>query len=79
MTVAAPVRHNPEFFTEGSTPPQPNPSDSATADVGVSRSWREEADRLIAECGIDDWDGFVVECQSLRGELGQPTGGGEAF
>jgi hypothetical protein len=68
------VRHNPEFFTESSTPPPPTPSDSATADVGVSRSWAEEADRLIEQCGIDDWDGFVIQCQALRRQLGQPTG-----
>ena len=71
--VAAAVRHNPEFFTESSTPPPPTPTPDA-ADAVVSRSWAEEADRLITECGIDDWDGFVVECQSLRRQLGQPTG-----
>ncbi|HZV27263.1 MAG TPA: hypothetical protein VFG00_13340, partial [Acidothermaceae bacterium] len=71
--VAASLRHNPEFFTESSTPPPPTPTPDA-ADAVVSRSWAEEADRLITECGIDDWDGFVVECQSLRRQLGQPTG-----
>lgn len=73
-TVAAPVRHNPEFFTESSTLPPPTPSDSDTVDGGVSRSWAEEADRLITECRIDDWDGFVNQCQALRRQLGQPTG-----
>jgi hypothetical protein len=72
--VAAPMRHNPEFFTESSTPPPPTPSDSAIADVGVPRSWAEEADRLIEQCGIGDWDGFVAQCQALRRQLGQPTG-----
>ena len=74
--VAAPVRHNPEFFTESETPPPPTPSDSAvgTVDGGVSRSWAEEADRLIEQCGIGDWDGFVAQCQALRRQLGQPTG-----
>jgi hypothetical protein len=72
--VAAPVRHNPEFFTESEPPPPPTPSDSATAAAGASRSWAEEADRLIAECGIGDWDGFVNQCQALRRQLGQPTG-----
>jgi len=72
--VAAPVRHNPEFFTESSTPPPPTPSDAATADGDASRSWAEEADRLIEQCGIDDWDGFVDQCQTLRRQLGQPTG-----
>ncbi|HEY5454412.1 MAG TPA: helix-turn-helix domain-containing protein [Acidothermaceae bacterium] len=69
-TVAAPVRHDPEFFTESSTPPPPTPA----PDAAVSRSWAEEADRLITECGIDDWDGFVNQCQVLRRQLGQPTG-----
>jgi hypothetical protein len=72
--VAAPVLHNPEFFTESETPPPPAPSDSGSADAGVSRSWAEEAERLIKQCGIDDWDGFVVQCQALRRQLGQPTG-----
>jgi hypothetical protein len=72
--VAAPVRHNPEFFTESSTPPPPTPSDSGIAEVGESRSWAEEADRLIADCGIGDWDGLVAQCQALRRHLGQPTG-----
>ena len=72
-TVAAPVRHNPEFFTESSTPPPPTPAPD-TGDPGASRSWAEEADRLITECGIDDWDGFVAQCQALRRQLGQPTG-----
>jgi hypothetical protein len=72
-TVAAPVRHNPEFFTESSTPPPPTPTPDA-ADPGGSRSWAEQADRLIAECGIGDWDSFVTQCQTLRRHLGQPTG-----
>jgi hypothetical protein len=73
-TVAAPVRHNPEFFTESSTPPPPTPADSATAGAAVTRPWAEEADRLIEHCGIGDWDGFVNQCQALRRQLGQPTG-----
>jgi hypothetical protein len=72
--VAAPVRHNPEFFTESSNPPPPTPSDAASADDEVPRSWAEEADRLIADCGIGDWDGFVTQCQALRRHLGQPIG-----
>lgn len=40
----------------------------------MSRSWAEETDRLIAQCGIDDWNGFVTQCQALRRHLGQPTG-----
>jgi hypothetical protein len=68
------MRHNPEFFTDSSTPPPPTPADSAYADLGTSRSWAEEADRLITECNIGDWDGFVVQCQALRRQLGQPTG-----
>jgi hypothetical protein len=73
-TVAAPMRHNPEFFTESSTPPPPTPVESDTADAEAPRSWAEEADRLITECGIGDWDGFVAQCQALRRQLGQPTG-----
>ena len=73
-TVAAPVRHNPEFFTESETPPPPAPSDSGTADGAESLSWAQEADRLIEHCNIDDWDGFVAQCQALRRHLGQPTG-----
>jgi hypothetical protein len=69
-TVAAPVRHNPEFFTESSTPPPRTPA----PDTGACRSWTEEADRLIEQCGIGDWDGFVNQCQALRRQLGQPTG-----
>jgi hypothetical protein len=71
--VAAPVRHNPEFFTESETPPPPTPARGAD-DAVVSRSWAEEADRLIEQCGIGDWDGFVAQCQALRRHLGQPTG-----
>jgi hypothetical protein len=71
--VAAAVRHNPEFFTESPKPPPPTPTPDA-ADGGDSRSWAEEADRLIADCGIGDWDSFVAQCQTLRGQLGQPTG-----
>jgi hypothetical protein len=68
--VAAPVRRNPEFFTESSTPPPRTPA----PDTGACRSWTEEADRLIEQCGIGDWDGFVNQCQALRRQLGQPTG-----
>jgi len=73
VRVAASVRHNPEFFTESSTPPPPTPAPDGD-DSGVVRSWAEEADRLVAECGIDDWDGFVAQCKVLRRQLGQPTG-----
>jgi hypothetical protein len=73
VTVAAPVRHNPEFFTESSTPPPPTPTPDPD-DQGASLSWAEEAGRLIAECGIGDWKGFVTQCQALRRQLGQPTG-----
>jgi hypothetical protein len=71
--VAAPRRHNPEFFTESEPPHPPTPAPDAD-DAGASHSWAEETDRLIAECGIDDWDGFVNQCQALRRHLGQPTG-----
>ncbi len=59
LTVAASMRHNPEFSTESEPPPPPAPM----------------ADRTIAEeCGIADWPSFVAECATRRTRLGRATG-----
>ena len=68
--VAANLRHNPESFTQSSTPPPPTVA-SPAAESTSAVSWAEEADRLIAECGIGDWDALIAECQTLRRQLGQ--------
>jgi hypothetical protein len=71
--VAAEMRHNPQFLTQSSPPPPPTvtqPTDASTPAL----SWEGEADRLKADCGIDDWDGLVADCQTLRRQLGQPVG-----
>jgi hypothetical protein len=57
-------RPRPEFFTESETPPPPTPSGSGIVAGDDSRSWAEEADRLIEHCDIGDWDGFVNQCQA---------------
>jgi hypothetical protein len=71
--VAANLRHNPESFTQSSTPPPPV-VDSRADSAGAAASWEEAADRLKAECGIGDWDAFVADCHRLRRALGQPVG-----
>jgi hypothetical protein len=70
--VAANLRHNPKFLTQSSTPPPPASAQPATESTPAA-SWADEADRLIAQCGIDHWGGFVAECQALRRQLGQPV------
>jgi len=70
--VAANLRHNPECFTQSSTPPPPTVVPPASESTSTA-SWAEEADRLIAECGIGDWNALVAECQALRRQLGQPV------
>ena len=70
--VAANLRHNPQFLTQSSTPPPPTPASQADGPPQAV-SWAEEAERLIAECGISDWNSVVAECQALRRGLGQPV------
>ncbi len=57
-TRAANLRLNPKAFTQRTTPPPPSQPPSGIA----------------AECGIDDWQGFVHDCISRRLNAGQPAG-----
>lgn len=83
--VAAKLRPNPEQLTQSSstqTPPPPSSSPEAEKSRArpekhprrQARSWREEHATFVAECGIDDWDGFVARVQQARHQAGQPTG-----
>ncbi len=72
--VAANMRHNPEFLTQSSTPPPPSLTSQGPVAANATVSWEEAADRLKAECGIADWDGFVADCQRLRRAVAQPVG-----
>lgn len=62
--VAAPMRQNPEFLTESLSSPPSSPA---------ALSWEAESNRLMADCGISDWAGFVDEIVSLRRHIGQPA------
>ncbi len=59
--VAAPVRHNPEHFTQSTTTSStPQTRDDSEA-VGVVNRWRVEEDRFLERLGIADADAFTAE------------------
>ena len=63
--VAADSGHDPEHLTQ-STPSSTEPARTTGRGPAVEED-------VAAECGIDDWPGFVAEVQRTRRQLGAPA------
>ena len=65
--VAAGMRHDREHLTERTTPPPP-------PRLARETSWDAQHGRLVEECGITDWPGFLAGVARRRREAGAATG-----
>ena len=60
--VAARIGHDREHLTESTPPPPPSPSGPD--------AWIAQQRRLVADCGIEDWIGFVATVRDRRRAAG---------
>ena len=65
--VAAGMRHDREHLTERKTPPPP-------PRLARETSWDGQHGRLVEECGITDWPGFLAGVARRRREAGAAAG-----
>ncbi|MGH8969604.1 MAG: hypothetical protein ACRDV1_06605, partial [Actinomycetes bacterium] len=65
--VAARMRHDPEHLTQRKNPPPPPPPPSPDG-------WDVQHRRLVEECEITDWVGFLADVLRRRREVGAAVG-----